>query len=459
MPVRHPRSHFWRYVFVLAALLSVVGWSAAARAEERMLFDFEAGGLSKDWAASGKISVAREQVPAVPDDPHQTSLPGGSGIVVKTMGQAAVYAKRGRVPAAWNQFHEVSFWVYRDAAEARERPQSVLEVQMYEADGHARFWRRVELDHTGWREVTLPLRWFRWGDHQRIPRWEKVDRFVFWFRDAANLTIDAIHVAKAQETDAAYLSPADLRQLAFPDDARARVVAADHAVLLTNAAELDADRLLQHFGEVSTTIFKEMPYLDSPERRPVTIVFASRDQYRAFTTRLAAQLNSAAVPPESSGYTIHAISTSYWDREHGSLRPVFTHEFVHSLLCQSERLPSQGGWLHEGIASYYQLRFHPQKSFPEIVRQGLANEARRSQLPDVCRGQRVPLDRYWQALTVVELLRDNPKYDGKLADLLQAFENSGSTDLNEQIGTVLQTDWQSLTSDWINHCRQRYAAP
>ena len=48
--------------------------------------------------------------------------------------------------------------------------------------------------------------------------------------------------------------------------------------------------------------------------------------------------------------TMHGISTSYWDPRFGTFRPVFTHEFVHSLLAHGAVLSNHSEWFHEGEA-------------------------------------------------------------------------------------------------------------
>lgn len=91
----------------------------------------------------------------------------------------------------------------------------VLEFRILEKDGVAGFWRRVDLSHEGWKKVVLPLRWFRYGTG-RVPRWDRIDRFQFWFRDEARLWIDTLTLQEGRTDCSAELSAEDLRDVAFP---------------------------------------------------------------------------------------------------------------------------------------------------------------------------------------------------------------------------------------------------
>jgi hypothetical protein len=116
---------------------------------------------------------------------------------------------------------------------------------------------------------------------------------------------------------------------------------------------------------------------------------------------------------------LQAIATAGWDPEKGSLRPVFLHEFVHSFFELSAGLPQEGGWVQEGLASYYQLQFHPQADLAKIVQAGLRDPKSHLPLKDLCSGKRIPTNRYWQAMTVWQFLLSTPKYREKLPHALR----------------------------------------
>lgn len=106
----------------------------------------------------------------------------------------------------------------------------------------------------------------------------------------------------------------------------------------------------------------------------------------------------------------------------------------------------------------YQLRFHPQANFSEIVRGGLEQESHRTSLAELCSGQPLASDRYWQATTVVEFRVDSERYVEQSVALIRAMQSSGSTDLGPLLNSLLETSWESFEADWRAFCAKRYAA-
>ena len=442
-------------LILLVATWGIAGLAACSVAEDRVLFDFEKKRLSVDWSAVGKIRVNRVPIPAAKE--VKGNRPSGKGIIVETEGRGGVFCKSGRVPGDWSKFSELSFWVHRSEKDAKQTPKSVLEIQIYEAGAKAKFWRRITVSHTGWKRVSVPLRWFRWGP-KRVPSWDRADRFGFWFRDKAKLSIDNIVLTPGKEKYAAYLGETELAEVAFPKAAKGtvRIVKNEDALLLTDAKAVDVKKLADHLSRVAAAVRKDFPFLMRTVQRPVLIVFSTRNAYQRFPVRFAERFDSNANPPRSGGFTLHGIATSYYEPKYGTLRPVFTHEFVHSLLNRSARIPNAGEWLQEGTASYYQLRFHPQKNLPEIVRSGLAKKTNRLPLETLCSGRRIPTTRYWQAATVIEYLLTDKDRRKQVPALFAAFQKAGATTLGPQLRSVLKTDWGGLETAWQKFCRERY---
>lgn len=430
------------------------GVCAGQQAEPRLLFDFETGNLSESWSAIRDLSAARQELPA-----PIANLPGKNtrAVHLQTEGQAGFFAKSGAVPADWRKFETLSFWVYRSPREAEKHVQTVLEVQCYEADGKARYWRKLAIDHHGWKKFSLPLKWFRWGPG-RVPRWDRVSRVGFWFRDQGDLWVDQISVTAGDSTSASRIGSEDLRQLAFPRTDKNRVTIANtqHVRLLTDAADLDAEKLAKHLEKVTREVFGKLDFLEKPPAPTPVVIFATREAYQAFTPRFAKQLGAAARAPTSGGFTLHGVSTSYWDADQGTLRPVYTHEYVHGLLAQAAGLPNQGEWLHEGFAVYFQLKFHPQANLAGIVREGIEKPSLHTPLNELTAGGRISLNRYWQAMTLVELLMEEPPYQRNLPKLFEAFAETGSTKLESHLPAVLQANWEKLTADWKSFCEKKY---
>lgn len=426
--------------------------ASCARAEEQSLFDFEQGALGDAWSASGKIGAKRIASPA-PSDGDARGTPRGQALEIATAGGAGLFARAGQVKLKWPDVEAISVWVYRSPAEARARPQSTVELQFYEADGKARFWRKVDVAHVGWQRYDVPLKWLRWGDG-RIPDWRHVDRFGFYFRDGATLAIDNI-AAETSAADSAYFSAEDLQQLAFAADAKVQVAPADGLMLLTDVRSFDADALLAHFGKVSDDVLKTFS-LPRPIRAIPILVFNNENDYRDFPVKLGQKQNAAAARPTSGGYAVCGIATSFWDPRQGTLRPVFTHEFVHALLSHAAQLDNRGDWLQEGAATYFQMKYHRQKDLNQIVAQGIADRTAHLPLDELASGQRIPQNRYWQAMTLVELLITDEALAKQHPALMAEVSKTGNTDLRTHIEPIFHSNWPALTTRWRKHCERAY---
>lgn len=433
--------------------VALLCFSLAAFAEEReTLSDFEKGGLADQFVAVRQITLAREPIAAN----APANGPAGHAVAARTAGNAALFSKPLGLKKNLLNASDIEFWVYRPAAE-KDRA-STIEVQFLEADAKARFWRKVDLDHVGWRKISLPLRWFQWGEG-RIPRWDRVDRWGVLFRNRAEVQIDEVKLVRQADPDIALPQPEDLRTLAFPMDAekQSRLVSRGDILLATNAPDLEVDKLANHLLEVKKQVAAELQLPAAPPWPAPMIVFQTRAEYEAFPPQLAAKLNGAAAAPRSTGYTIQGIATSFWDPQFGSLRPVYTHEFVHAILSREVSLPNRNDWFQEGLAVHYQLQFHPQADFGQIVRQGIADPAFRAPLAELASGKAIQQNRYWQAATLVELLLKDKKYQPQFGPLIRALAESGSTDLGPQLPRLYKVDWEELTTNWRKYCEAAYA--
>jgi hypothetical protein len=437
------------------------GWDGAAAqqgsSEPLVLFDFEKES-AQVWDRAGGVRIRAAEPPETADNDGLT--PAGRALLVETEARGRLAVPSASVPANWLGYEELQFWVYRPSDELARDPQVTFEILASERDGIAWYWRRVDLDHQGWQRVALPLKWFRQGPG-RLARWDRVDRIEFRFREPARLWIDTIALRPGFSPRAAEWTLDDLRALAFPDqDPRLVRSRSDReVVLLTDAEELDLDALAAHLARVAAAVRADFPWLERPASPPVVIVFATPERYRAFPPALGERLNAKAPAPRSAGYTVQGLATSTWDARQGSLRPVYTHEFVHALLERSADLGNRNEWIQEGVASRYQLRFHPQRNFVEIVRTGIADPARHLPLRRLLSGEPIPADRYWQAATVVDLLLADAGFRARLPELIDAFRRVGSTNIEPHLGDVLGTDWERLEAAWRTHCQRYDSAP
>jgi hypothetical protein len=445
---------------LFAFTLSCCGWLGSAERgaaqEITPLFDFEQPGISNQWTAVSLIEAARVALPgdALPKEAPQGG-PAGFGLELKSAtGSCGLYSKPNLLSGDLRTGAELELWIFRSEGEAKKHPASNLELQFVEGDGRTRFFRKLEIAHVGWKKYEVPLRWFRWGGN-RIPRWEKVNRFGFWLRDPAELQIDAVALERGKGPRASEVEAQELTTLAFPGVASEKVFALDtpQRLVLTAAPQFKLAEFGRHLDLVDAEIQKALPFLREPAQRPKLVVFSTEADYRAFTPRLAARLNAQAEAPRSGGYTLQGVATSFWQGEQP--RPVFTHEYVHSVLSMRADLDNRSEWLQEGLANYLQLRFHPQE-IGGMVRGGLADPAQRLPLEELASGKPLPTNRYWQAVTLVELLLGEKKYSEKLADYFAAVAKSGSTDLGPHLQPIFATAWSGLSADWKAFCERKY---
>lgn len=426
------------------------------------LLTFEDGKLADQFEALPDSNVVRW----TPESDVESSRPRPSGRAVRlsaTAGGGFVTKSAVIGDTDWRQVQSLGLWLHRTAVEAREHPSVELDIQLIEQDRRAHFWRRLEVAHVGWQQVVLPLDWFVWS-HDRIPSWEHVRYLGFRLRDAGSVTIDTVWTEPAKQERDEFLDAVDIGRIAFPTPARdgnsetsitepprSRTLETRDVQLLTNAPTLDLERLAAHLKLAASLVRTELPFLVEPHRGPVLVVFRSADEYRQFIPQLARRFSLRIDSPDSDGYTLEGISMSSWNDKFGSLRPVYVHEFLHGYLLRAARLPLHGDWLHEGLATHFQLRLHPQDDLPQIIAAGLSAK---NSLPlnELCDGRRIPTTRYWQAATLCQLLLSEPKYRRQLPKFFERLATANSIDLGPHLKPVWGTDWEQFTADWRKHC-------
>jgi hypothetical protein len=384
---------------------------------------------------------------------RRSAVPQDEAIHLTTAGESALFAAKGLVPQDWTELEAVSFWVYR--ASGTDTP-TTIELQVFGSNPRARFWRKVVIDHEGWQKYSVPLRWMRWGNYY-VPEWNDIGRFGIWFRDAGDIWIDSITLEDTDAQLGSTLEGDDLAKLVSSDGtADVKVTDMTDLVLVSATSELSSDELLKHVSSLKKQIESDFPFLPASRVPPKLVVLSKRADYRPFIEKFTAALNSQTAVPASDGLTILDVSVSCWDPAQGTLRPVYAHEYVHGLAGHLLGFENQSDWLHEGLATYYQLKAHPQANYAEIVRMGIENRNLSTPLEELCNGKRIPMNRYWQAQTVVDLLLTDDTYRQQLPQLIAAFQANGSTDLGPALEKILSKDWNQLTDDWRSHCRSRY---
>ncbi len=406
-----------------------------------------------------QLSVrARSQVDFwKPDSSITDSGPKPEGRAVRLRGETgggfAVNATS--IAMDWRQVESIGLWLYRSADEAKEHPTVELVLRLSEEDQKASFWRRIEVSHVGWQKLVLPLEWFVWSDG-RMPRWEKVKLVGVQLRDPGVVTLDTVWAEPSAQPRDEFAATESLVKLAFPrlDSSNIRTLETRDVQLVTNAKSLELERLATHLGTVAQRLHRELPFLTQPAKGAVLFVFQERAEYQRFAPRIARQLNSRLDPPEAGGYTLQGISSSWWDEKQGSLRPVYTHEFVHSYLSRTLLLSTTGDWLQEGLAAHIQLEFHPQENLSQLVREGLKSSS--TPLAELCSGRPISTPRYWQAATLWRMFLNEPRYQSKLKELMERLGAANSTDLGPHLEPLWGTDFDKLTADWRAFCEQRF---
>jgi hypothetical protein len=447
---------------IVLLMLGCFAVTVERAAQQTVLFDFESAKLSHDWCAQGKICVSREKLPEevlyLAGKKGQGEVPGGWAVRLTASPRSIFLTKSGKIESDWRSVANISFWAYRSPDEAEKRKGTVVEVWLIEADRRTHFWRKVTLSHEGWREIVLPLKWSRYSSG-RIPGIDRIDRLGFWFREGGELWLDGISIHEGEE-DCALLSREDLGDVAFPDtpECEVQLSGGDDLWLLTDCKDLDTGKLARHLENVVLSVRRDLPFLDEHSQPPALIVFSREEDYRSFPQRMAKRLNGEAHLPSTGGYTFHGIATSAWDEKWRTMRPVYTHEFVHSLMARTLRITNSGEWVHEGLASLYQARFHDQDNLGIIVCKGVLNKKMHLPLQELCNGKRIPSNRYWQAMTMIEFLMTNKAARKKLPALFKAIQLSASTDLGPHLDPVLEMDWEGLTSKWKSFCLKTYTA-
>jgi hypothetical protein len=344
------------------------------------------------------------------------------------------------VTADWTQLGTLRLHVSSDRA-------VTVELIAFEADRKAGFWRRLDLV-AGEQDLVLPLRWFRWREG-RVPRWEAVDRLAVRFRGAASVALADAYL----DPGTPFLGAADLQEVAGHPLRHAESAT---ALVLTNASDLDDTALLVHLDAVAAALHTELPFLAPPTRPVPLVVLADRASYLRYVTALGRAYNAEADTPTSDGFALQGIGLGSWDPVQGTLRPSYTHEFVHAWLAATSGLPTgRSDWVQEGMAARMQLHFHPQADFAGIVRVGLSDPVHRLPLAALLDGRGIPKDRYWQAATVLDFLfASRPD---SMPALFQAMRHAGSADLLPHLGPVFGTDLVSFEEAWMASTASLYA--
>ena len=429
--------------FSILGLLLILCFTFACAAQNSVsIVDFDDGQkLGSLFKASGKISVSGGQGPP---DATQSGA-NGRAARVATQGAFAFYTHNGVVKFDPKTADTIRFQIHNPDGKKQR-----FDFIAFEKDKKAIFWRKVEFDHKGWKQFELPMQWFRWNEG-RAPVWEDVSSIGIRGNGGLDFWIDGIEVGDRAPDRGPNLSASSLATAIFPESKTLRTRNEDGVWLITNHEELDLDTLHSHLKQVKDQVLTWIPqWKQKANARPAVLVVAKdRKQYLALFKRLGEKYVASVEPPGSSGYHIQGIGFSFFDPKWGTKRPVFTHEFTHSIASSIGRVDFSGtGWFQEGIANYSQSRFHPQQGLDELIRSSLEKSETHDELEKLTTGNRVRLTRYWQAMSLFDFLLNDPEMKPKFPELISRFDTTGDTNLDLHLETVYEMGFQELTTKW-----------
>jgi hypothetical protein len=440
----------------LFALVLAGNLVRAQDAPTKMVWDFEQQALGDEWTVGGKITAKR--VPAEVAAKHKPKraddhVPGGQVAVLD--GQAgSFFALKKELPrVAWERSERISFWVSRSPDEAKRDAACTLDLLFLDAANRTVLSRKVTVAGSGWQQIEVPVEWIAPATG-RVTAWPEVQRLAFSFREESHLTLDALQADLAAKPRGA-MPLAAMLPIAFPDSVVKDVKTAEREgyVVATNAPECNPALVADLLKPVVEQIAVDLPL--QPAVAPARLlIFATREEYQKFPPRLAEQFEKEAAAPKSDGFTLLGWATASWDAKQGIQRPVFVHEFVHSMLESRLQLANSGEWFQEGLATHYQLQRYPQKNVPQLIHDGIARE--QFDLKALTTGKPIATTTYWQAATLCSLIVRDPAYRPKLKELIAAFRQEHSTALEPHLATVLKVDFDQLTADWKKHCREAF---
>ena len=145
------------------------------------------------------------------------------------------------------------------------------------------------------------------------------------------------------------------------------------------------------------------------------------------------------------------IAGSFYDSAQGSVRPVYLHEACHALIARTFGLASQGGWLQEGLANYYQLRWGKKDS--GAFAQNLLAGRRLVPLAKLLDGSPVGTKNYAQVALFIEWILATRKE--RLLPAIRAMAKQGSSSFAPIAQAHFGTSLVVLEREWIDWLKTR----
>jgi len=409
----------------------------------RVIEDFNDGKLSEMWVASSGMVLQRSIV-------RNTVLHDGvEGKMLKVVASKGGYfATKSNLPSfSFELFKEIKFRI--NAKNASVQEPIVFEFQVFATDREAWRWRKVEITKPGWQTVVLPTRFFRHSSFAYL-KWDQTRRFAFRFRNAGVVEIDKIElVDDSSGSLGSQLRANELSTIAF--EGKSKVFRSGNFYVISNVPDFEGEKILDSLNEFKDLFYSDFPTEVEEDLFIPLLIFDSKQKYQKFWTILSEKFNSLSPTPTSDGYAMLGIAGSYFDSALGFVRPVYIHEVCHALIARRFGIASQGGWLQEGLANYYQLKWG-QKDTRVYARNLLIN-GQIVPLSNLLNGRRVGMKNYAQVVLFYEWLLSTRK-EG-LDAVIREVSKQGSSNLEPLAKAYLGQSIVHLEEEWIQWLKTR----
>lgn len=446
---------------LIAALLAFTSQTQAAT--KNVIFDFDSTGLEKSW---GKPQKGMEiEWKLLLNYPNAEDAPSGKVLKITSPRLGYLFSLANTIPDDIAEYSTLSFWIYRSEEDREREPNARMALQMYAEKGPKQVFKIINLTFSGWKKIEIPLRHINWAKG-RVGDWSKVEHLVFLVHNPIEIYIDNITLTK-EPGKTGYTSVKEFKEHAFPNNEpdEIKVLKSTGLAILTNAPELTKEglwkfnselrKLMRHLKKVNNEIQKDLPFLEKPTVPAKLIIFETEEEYRDFPPKYVKLISAQINKPQADGFTFRGVATSYWNPKYGTIRPVYTHEYIHSYLDWSFKI-SENNWVQEGLATHYQMIFHPQPEIAEkiIAKIDLSEYLSFQKLLD---GGPVELQHYWQAMTIIQMLAEDPKYKNKYPELFNFMQKYGTTAMNKPLKALYNKTWKQFENDWKKFTKERYS--
>ena len=410
----------------------------------KVLEDFDQpGGLGDRWTASQGMFLERVVVSG------EVRHEGVAGRMLKVKAVAGGYfASKSDFPDP--RFVASSGVKFRINASGVSKQQPlVFEFQSFAKERKAWRWTKVSIDSAGWQTVELPTRYFRHSGSAYLP-WKETRRFAFRFRNAGRIELDGIELLDAPvDTHPSTISLEELDRLAF--GSKGKVHRSGSFAILTDEPRLKPKETFAELDRMLNMFLADFPGAKLPAQPIPLLIFSKESRYRAFWGELAKKFNSQGPVPQSGGYAMLGIAGSFYDPGQGSVRPVYLHEACHALIARTFGLASQGGWLQEGLANYYQIQWG--KKDTGVFAQNLLANRRLVPLGKLLDGSPVGMKNYAQVALFIEWILATRKEC--LLPVIRGLAKQGSSALAPLAQVHFGKSLASLEREWIDWLKTR----